>query len=516
MSLTTGNQRTLRTPLGAWQVPVKDWREQWDCFVNESGEELYVWHKEEQLWKRHILQPQRRDRHFKRYHLEYITYDMITGLQNNLRRASIRQHGGYIEVIAIGENLHGQIPQPTEGSLWSNTDASKESILQKLEEILHPVYLEASDNIDQLLRDFGTGQTVAVSDGSYYQEINGAAAAWVIESNCQTQWIRGSMLTPGPMRDFSAYRSELTGLLAISITLKLFSLCTQAPQHSIIGCDGKAALQVLQTSREDLSINTSRADIRSIIVDTWSSMTTNPFPVHIRGHQDTRQEQPLTRLEVLNVMMDKLATIMASSIPNPGSSIEIPTLGIARVKLQEEIISGEVFTRLYNGLGAMRLQTYFENKLFNEGVTMDIIASRSFVIARSQAPLFLNTFLTKWLSNTLPTGVVMQKRRHRIFNRCPRCNAWGEDKLHILVCWDTRASVIWNKEMNTLQQMLIKEKTCPQISQFLMDGLRRFRAHPNTRQVAQLPWQHELIRIGWINVISGFLGTQLIDQQSRY
>jgi hypothetical protein len=372
MSLTTGNQRTLRTPLGAWQVPVKDWREQWDCFVNESGEELYVWHKEEQLWKRHILQPHRRDRHFKRYHLEYITYDMITGLQNNLRRASIRQHGGYIEVIAIGENLHGQIPQPTEGSLWSNTDASKESILQKLEEILHPVYLEASDNIDQLLRDFGTGQTVAVSDGSYYQEINGAAAAWVIESNCQTQWIRGSMLTPGPMRDFSAYRSELTGLLAISITLKLFSLCTQAPQHSIIGCDGKAALQVLQTSREDLSINTSHADISSIIVDTWSSMTTNPFPVHIRGHQDTRQEQPLTRLEVLNVMMDKLATITASSIPNPGSSIEIPTLGIARVKLQEEIISGEVFTRLYNGLGAMRLKTYFENKLFNEGVKMSM------------------------------------------------------------------------------------------------------------------------------------------------
>lgn len=82
-------------------------------------------------------------------------------------------------------------------------------------------------------------------------------------------------------------------------------------------------------------------------------MPTKPFPVHNQGHQDTRHEQPLTRLEVLNVLMDKLATLTASSIPNPGPPIEIPTLGLIRVKLQDVIISGEVIKRLYNGLGAI-------------------------------------------------------------------------------------------------------------------------------------------------------------------
>lgn len=58
------------------------------------------------------------------------TYDMISGLQDNLRRASIKQYGGYIEVIGTGDNLHDQIPQQQDGLLWSNTVASKESILQ--------------------------------------------------------------------------------------------------------------------------------------------------------------------------------------------------------------------------------------------------------------------------------------------------------------------------------------------------------------------------------------------------
>ena len=261
---------------------------------------------------------------------------------------------------------------------WSNTIASKESILQKLEELLKPIYLEASDYIDQLLLDFGTGQTVAVSDGSYFQETDGVAAAWIIESKCRTQWIRGSLLTPGPIKDFSAYRSELTGLLAISVTLKLFSLCTQAPQHSIIGCDGEAALQVLTLSRKDLSVNTSHADLSSIIVDIWSSVPTKPFPVHIRGHQDTGQNQPLTRLEALNVLMDKLARLTASSISNLGASLHIPTLGFTRVKLQDKMISGKVCKRLYNGLGELQLEKYFEKQLFGGGINMDIIASRSF------------------------------------------------------------------------------------------------------------------------------------------
>jgi hypothetical protein len=70
--------------------------------------------------------------------------------------------------------------------------------------------------------------------------------------------------------------------------------------------------------------------------------------------------------------------------------------------------------------------------------------------------------------------------------------------------------------MDIFQDLLHKEQTCPEIAHFLMNGLRDFRAKPNSPQVTQVPWQREIIQIGWVNVLSGFLGKQLIDYQSQY
>jgi hypothetical protein len=67
-------------------------------------------------------------------------------------------------------------------SIWDNIMASRESIMQKLDESLRPIYLESSDQLDILLHEFSTGQLVAVSDGSYFPDIQGASAAWIIES----------------------------------------------------------------------------------------------------------------------------------------------------------------------------------------------------------------------------------------------------------------------------------------------------------------------------------------------
>ena len=97
----------------------------------------------------------------------------------------------------------------------------------------------------------------------------------------------------------------------------------------------------------------------------------------------------------------------------------------------------------------------------------------------SRATLALNIFISKWLSNTLPTGMVLQRRQHRLFNWCPRCNHWGEDKLlHILVCKDVRAKVIWDKQMQILQSLLITENTQHDIMEFIIDGMSNFCKSP--------------------------------------
>jgi hypothetical protein len=211
-------------------------------------------------------------------------------------------------------------------------------------------------------------------------------------------------------------------------------------------------------------------------------------------------------METLNVMMDQLATLTASYITNSGESLDITHLGFPPVTYLEKKISGAVYNRLYSALGATRLDKYLNHQLFAGRITLDQIECEAFAKARSIAPIHLNIFITKWISNTLATGILMQKRKQRIFNRCPRCNDWGEDRRHIILCWDVRAKLIWDKQMENLKHILDQEGTCPDIVNFIMNGLRQFQSRPNTPQVPQSPWQREVIQIGWLNFLTGFLG----------
>jgi hypothetical protein len=170
---------------------------------------------------------------------------------------SIAQQRGYIEITSLANRLRARNLEGGNTGVWENIIATKDSILQKLGDIIHPIYLESSGQLDILFHDFSTGQVIAVSDGSYFPGTNRISAAWIIESKCQTQWIMGSILTPGPTEDFSAYRSQLAGLIAITITLKILACCLPSPRHIIIGCDSQAALQSLTMNREDITSNSS-------------------------------------------------------------------------------------------------------------------------------------------------------------------------------------------------------------------------------------------------------------------
>jgi exonuclease III len=514
-SICQGTRRQLRNPVGHWQGTSQDWLVNWDCFINDEGDTLFLVNEDSKTWHRHIIQPGRA-RRYNRYYTDHLVYRELPVHPNTLLRASVVSRRGYIQVTAVAQRPRvWQRPGP-HTNLWVvNLPVTQESIVQKIEEILHPIYIEKTNSLDILFRDFSNGQVVAVSDGSYFPDIKRAAAAWIIESQCRTQWIMGSIMVPGPIEDFSAYRSELTGLLAITITLKLLSCCFSQPRHLIIGCDGDAALTSLTQAREDITANSAHSDLQSMMVDLWDTMDIRPYPVHIKGHQDSTGKK-ITRLEYLNILMDKLATLTASSNTNTGAPLYLPQIGLSRVLINNRLISGNLTKSLYHSITTARLLQYLQHSVLGATMDMHCIDFQAFGKARSQAPQYLNTFISKWLSNTLPTGIILQQRKHRIFNRCPRCNHWGEDWYHIIQCWDARAKMIWNKQIDLLTQLLQKQQTCPTILSYLLQGVQSIRQ----RRIAELEptsdWQRELIKIGWKNIVTGFLGRQIIQSQDRY
>jgi hypothetical protein len=200
------------------------------------------------------------------------------------------------------------------------------------------------------------------------------------------------------------------------------------------------------------------------------------------------------------------------------AAILIPSVGIRSVNYHSSAIGGALFKTLYNGITGWNLQQYYNQKLLKDNSRVADVAMDSFSHARTTVPIGLLKFISKWLSNTLATGKVLQQRRHRIFNRCPRCHSWGEDRAHIVTCWDVRATIIRNKYVDTLRQLLSQLSTHPDIQNFLLNGLMKFFRQPHTTQAssANMTWSQVQLSIGWLNFISGFIAKDMVTMQHEH
>jgi hypothetical protein len=515
-SITRDQTRELLQPLGEWFCARHTWVANWDSFCTLNEEILYIRSQTSTSWARHIVQPNQRRRH-KRYFTEYLRCSGPPEDPSGLKRVSYRPTRTYIEVLSSSQPPNHWTPHATLDNTWGPYEISWDTLSTKIQRLLQPCFLDSTRDLGKLFRDFARGTAVAVSDGSYLPDRQSAAAAWIIESACGTQWIMGSLVVPGSRDCYSSYRSELTGLLAISIIMKLLSGGCPQPRHVLVGCDGKAALQALSLNKDEVTSNTTHLDLISTIIDLWNSCTMKPYPIHIRGHQDESQAS-LTRLEKMNVLVDKLAKMTAEVQEVQSPNIDIPFMGMKQLTQTGTHITGCIYQSIYSSIVDSYICQYFETRLLSPLCTMDNTAFLALQHARSTSPLYMIKFMSKWWSNTLPTGKVMQRRQQRVFNRCPRCNDWGEDRLHILLCWDGRANIIRKRYMDTLQHLLTTTHTHSEIVCFIMEGLYTFFRSPNQQRTLATPeqWQAEQQSIGWANFKFGFIGNALVQKQQEH
>jgi hypothetical protein len=241
-----------------------------------------------------------------------------------------------------------------------------------------------------------------------------------------------------------------------------------------------------------------------------------PLPIHIEGHKD-ETSHALTRMEQMNIMMDKLATLTATTFPPRPDNRPLSGIGITRVSYNNQLITGNLSKALYTKITSKSLFTYMNSQVFPQPLERADICWDAIQYARDRTTLNINIFISKWISNTVATGVVMQRRKHRVFNRCPRCNHWGEDREHILVCWDTRAKVIWEGQIKKLHAALIQEDTHQNIIEFIMNGLSAFRNRKEQNiPHSNMEWKMEQKRISMMNLLIGFISQCMVSYQSQY
>ena len=146
--------------------------------------------------------------------------------------------------------------------------------------------LQMSTCIESLATAIMNGTAVGVSDGSYKKEAG--TAAWVLESEDGSGWIRGNVVVPGFASDQSVYRSEIAGIYGAVLVSEIVKEAWAINKGGIIiGCDGKEALkQAIDIDTKVTSCKQQQFDLLSGIQGYVRASELQYTSLHIKGHQD--------------------------------------------------------------------------------------------------------------------------------------------------------------------------------------------------------------------------------------
>ena len=325
-----------------------------------------------------------------------------------------------------------------------------------------------------------------------------------------------------------SYGTELGGQIGIASFLEglqhLIPPGTPPPQVTCC-CDGISALAKTGLEPDTVRAKFKHGDLVSILSSLWDSINFTISRRHVYGHQDDSNRN-LTLEERLNCFMDAKAKFIARSraaLPHAPtfhrSSLGFGTISINGDRIFSNI-QGSIYTHVTHLAYVQRLSTTLE---IPTEVLQDSIDWNSFGRARKRCPRSLQSFITKWISNTAATGTVMVARNYRHSAQCPLCPEPHEDVIHVLTCQAPSSSTLRESLLQDLKLWLRSIKTHPDICSFLINGLRSWFLHP----FGDEPLHHTVddqsftaissqLDLGWYALLCGYLSKSLIQCQHSY
>jgi exonuclease III len=382
----------------------------------------------------------------------------------------------------------------------------------------------STHNIQQIITDLSKGTAKAVTDGSFDPHTKTGSAAWIIESENQTQYIAGSSITYGPPTIQGSYRSEITGLAAILDATQ--KLCTQyniTSGHYTLGCDNINALKrSINTKQQQHSPKHQQSDILSFCCQTQSNTPLTISPQHIKAHQDDKiPYYRLSRMSQLNVRMDiaakrALRLVQEKKITIP-STEPSTTVGFSPVYVNNTRIWHNLHKDIYKAIMKDKITDYWEEKGRINSTTRTLIDWDSIGKGMKGMISTRRRFVSKWSAHQLGTGKNLVRWKHRPHGKCPFCLQDDEDTAHILSCTHTEPLMEWYKQLDNFLSTLTSIGTCPVLLVTLRYDLIAWKLNNNKEASLELlnPSQKTVIleqrQIGWTQFLEGLLTKQWVQ-----
>ena len=521
----------LLIPLGQWCNNVDTLYETtWEWWWDNVHSTLYRY--DGSTWYRYFPVHKRKRRRgtclrFK----SYITTCATPNPQHLMRSSVLCKRGVYTL-----QGFHTVIPHSNQNEandvVDTVTSPSSTELMNELSKLKGEQWalrdIMMTESIDNIVTDIAAGTAVAVSDGSYKD--SKGTASWIVENASGTQRIVGRVVVPGYPSDQSAYRSEIAGLYGVTLIIEMITKVWGLPSGSVIvGCDGKSALKQAMSLDNVLTCKQAHFDLLSGIQGYVRESKIKYVPHHIKGHQDkdTRWEE-LDRYALLNVETDFYAKDFwmkqygDSTICHRYFKYQIPK-GMWSVSFRGTRVVHELKKFLRESIAGGNAANYWVNhrKRFSPAGFLEVDWD-SMDKAMSKVSLARRQWVTKFESGICGTGRMMKRWKKRVIDNCPRCGCSNETTSHVLKCKAVSAVTVWDKSIESLEEWLRANKTCPDLRRLLLHIMDRWRNDLRVTNISNYEFDicnkvyvaQELI--GWRQMLGGCLTIEWAKAQQVY
>ena len=278
---------------------------------------------------------------------------------------------------------------------------------------------------------------IIVVDGSYIPGTGVATASWVLARNEGPVQALGYSRLPGGDNDNDPYRGERYGLcLGLTFLQVLHQHHPQLSGEVTISCDNDEAL------RRGIEFNlwpktqSSHFDMLATLHHLRKSLPLRFIPKRVKGHQDSKSNEPLTRLEELNVIADDAARTLAYQIERRRNiQQDLPSHRYQwQIMINNKVIKKKVRTEIQEYVHGQQLKDHWIGKGRFTKDNIDFVDWTALRQAVKRKPQHHQRWATKFISGFCGSYYKLHQIGKHDTPLCPRCGLFDETTEHILYC----------------------------------------------------------------------------------
>lgn len=401
---------------------------------------------------------------------------------------------------------------PTEFS--PENPPSLHSVIQSMGEKGWPLATAQFPDEGRQLKDAITqGTARGVSDGSYKREQaeDLGTAGWIIFDPNTRSHCGGVVQTTGQRSEVNAYRSELQGLHAMLLAIKVLCIFHEITHGAVcLGLDNEGAVHKASEANLDPPINMRHADLIRAIRRLIAGLPIKVHLEHVRGHQDEVQGHKLSLMEHLNTLVDSMAkdfldvllSLRQRNLLQPCNTT-IAEEGVA-VYISHTKLTGDPTESIRRAVFSPAIRTKLDQKGLLPEEVFDTVDWQGIGKALGSTPNLFRLWATKHASGHCAVGSKMKLWGFWDTSNCPLCGQENETSRHVMLCPATTAHQARDKGIQKLLASLKSLETHQAISDCFIATLSTpqasFSAHatPWTAKAAM-----EQDDIGWLATTEG-------------